>query len=110
MQVYSTCVRPSNAIKDCCGGPYVTRIQEVTTLKYKAVPEYTVLSVKSATLGRIGSYSAHAACDVVQSGLKQQTHPDRILWKFDCDIDCSNSPDVVNRTLPNASLSGTTTL
>lgn len=72
--------------------------------------------MKSATLGRQKSGNACAnnsgsggTCDVVQSGL-QQTIPDKILWKFDCDIGSPNSPDVVNRTLPDAIVSRTTTL
>lgn len=65
--------------------------------------------MKSATLGRHKSASAKSECDVVQSGL-QQTQPDKILWKFDCDIGSPNSPDVVNRTLPDAIVSRTTTL
>lgn len=48
-------------------------------------------------------------CDVVQSGLKPDLQ-DKILWKFDCDIGSPNNPDVVNRTLPDAVVSRTTTL
>lgn len=52
------------------------------------------------------------ACDVVQSGLKADSH-EKILWRFDCDIGSPispNNPDVVNRTLPDAIVSRTTTL
>lgn len=44
-------------------------------------------------------------CDIVQSGLK----PDKILWKFDCD-NSGNNPDVINRALPDAVVTRTTTL
>ncbi|KAJ8934285.1 hypothetical protein NQ314_013471 [Rhamnusium bicolor] len=65
------------------------------------MPQCPDLGMKSATLGR-NEQRNNTTCDVVQSGLQQQNIPDKILWKFDCDIGSPNSPDVVNRTLPDA--------
>ncbi|KAJ8975645.1 hypothetical protein NQ317_003937 [Molorchus minor] len=89
--------------------------QRAATLNYRTTPQCPDLGAKSTSLGRCDQQcggGGGAACDVVQSGLDhhQQNIPDKILWKFDCDISSPNNPDVVNRTLPDAVVSRTTTL
>ncbi|KAH0809036.1 hypothetical protein GEV33_013756 [Tenebrio molitor] len=96
----STFTCTSSAIRDCCGGPSNSRPQKAATLNYRATPQCPDLAKKSATLGRNSGF-CRDACDVVQSGLHQDV-PDKILWKFDCDIGSPNNPDVVTRTLPDA--------
>ncbi|KAF5284017.1 hypothetical protein FQR65_LT13624 [Abscondita terminalis] len=97
----------SSSIRDCCGGPSNSRARRSATLNYKPTPQCPPSFNRSATLGRDGVRGG--TCDVVQSGLNTNLE-ERILWRFDCDIGSCNNPDVVNRTLPDAIVSRTTTL
>ncbi|CAH0547314.1 unnamed protein product [Brassicogethes aeneus] len=98
---YSSFACTSNAIRDCCGGPSSSRPQRAATLNFRTTPQCPDLSAKSFTLGRNSNlFGGSNTWDVVLSGAcKPEDIPDKILWKFDCDI---TSPDVVTRTLPDA--------
>ncbi|KAF7274109.1 hypothetical protein GWI33_013211 [Rhynchophorus ferrugineus] len=138
---YSTFACASTTIRDCCGGPSTSTAPKAATLDYRPGqpgPDVSRRPARTASVRKIVSVgglnyraddpdesycSATQPCDVVvtRTGTGKfivsgggADIPDRILWKFDCDINGGNSPDVVSggggQMLPDAVVSRTTTL
>nr|XP_023027710.1 uncharacterized protein LOC111515744 [Leptinotarsa decemlineata] len=90
-------VCPPTKITDHDGGPSSSRLPKAAILMSGSS---SLTAVRTSTIGRTKQQFINTACERVQGGVEKENIPDKILWKFDCDIGVSNNPDVVSGTFP----------